>query len=1465
MGGIEPVIHVHARDALGNSVGVVVVPIGELVALEVWDVWYAMDDGSDEMDEKPAEETPKMHLLLQSVPAEAASQETKQSRDMRAQDFLLRALQQLNAALEAKVQEQAPGNSTSGHSTSAPSAGGASRPSTAPRPRSGAAPPRSGGERSGELRPLRASGSLGPRRPPGAGNQTPQQARAQDATPVPEPSNGTAEEKEERQRAQEEAFKLRLEPYERAISAMEQKQRLYDDQEARIQALSKALEERSSPTARDTIHSMIPLESEEQQGRSGHLVAQLREEADRAKAEAEQERESLREADAATSSALSHRIEDAAASFGTCATAADRTILGRIAKSITIIFRCVHTGRTSAQQRAAELEQASQKSLAAQAVEEEAQKALADVEALRKQRQRLQEQLQDLGRELSETREENWQLKEDRGHEVEKARSICEREILAKESMQLEVLQLQDQLRDKEAEARLALERAEGSQRRVETLEAEVTSLQSLLARERQHRAELDQKLNETEMQKLHSTLDEHRVLVRGLRLDLDKARRELSDERGRVFGSGGSEHSASPRFVRIAFGRRGQRRALAGYKAEVAPAVTEVTNTHAVKAQKTRVSEEFKELEKSDPLLKENPRRWVMFPLQHPEVWEMYKKHEASFWTAEEIDLAQDNKDWMTMNEGEQHFVKHVLAFFAASDGIVLENLAAQFSTEVQIPEARAFYGFQIAMENIHSETYSLLIEQYIKDPAEKDSLFDAIHTMPAVQQKALWAVQWMNRESSFTERLVAFAAVEGILFSGSFCALFWLKKRGLMPGLTFSNELISRDEGLHADFACLLYGMLEHKLPEDVVHEMIRGAVEVEREFICGALSCDLIGMNKDLMTQYIEFVADRLLTALGHSKIFNSSNPFDWMEMISLQGKTNFFEKRVGEYQKAGVMAGQSDPLTAFALDKVVLRSDLCKICRQRSKLDAGRSNAMETEMAAAKKEGTLRMELVRGQRQLEELQLGTQRAETFCDASGPGSRSQSFAQEELREELRSLGERNEALREQLRTLHQEIRRLWALGRVSSHSRHETRKVSERVDREVADHIEVQRHDVEANKAKLGDSSEIRRQLAQASSRSQAPRTARAALCVRCWMPAGAPDAEGESQDQSERALEASKKSSHRTEDLARQLHQLQEDLGASLRERNQLHEAVEQLTVQFRARGPELKPPEDVFRQSQRHLELEGLIEDRNNEIKLLMYRLQEDARHEGNDIQNCQRSHQRDQRGMEKEKGAIELNGIGRHHEAPAPDGETLTGSLLTYGALGLPSSHKRGSLPLAEHADFQGPFVASSRRQFLRLVPSPIHHVRDSPDRPAVPFFRLAQGLYLFGRRQVVCKISNDKPVFRIGGGFVGFEKFLEQFAAELERLLTYELAKILAASGVSPSLLRSGAPRHIRKDEKTGEPKFLVAKQLLEESGVVEAREKTEIRQKVTEDVQRGKTGAMNKFVSSASLIHQRLQILLD
>merc|ERR1712048_1521628 len=325
-----------------------------------------------------------------------------------------------------------------------------------------------------------------------------------------------------------------------------------------------------------------------------------------------------------------------------------------------------------------------------------------------------------------------------------------------------------------------------------------------------------------------------------------------------------------------------------------------------SIGAPVSRVSEEFIELEKSDPLLLENPQRWVMFPIQYPQVWEMYKKHEASFWTAEEIDLSQDQKDWETLTQSEQYFIKHVLAFFAASDGIVLENLSGQFSVEIQIPEARAFYGFQIAMENIHSETYSLLIEQYIRDPEEKDKVFDAIHTMPAVEEKARWAVQWMNEENSFAERVVAFACVEGILFSGSFCAVYWLKKRGLMPGLTFSNELISRDEGLHAEFACMIYGMLQHQLPEDVVHAIIKGAVQAEEQFICEALSCDWIGMNNELMVRYIEFVADRLLSALGHPKLYGASNPFDWMELISLQGKTNFFEKRVGEYQKAGVMA-------------------------------------------------------------------------------------------------------------------------------------------------------------------------------------------------------------------------------------------------------------------------------------------------------------------------------------------------------------------------------------------------------------------------------------------------------------------------------------------------------------------------------------------------------------------------------
>ncbi len=310
------------------------------------------------------------------------------------------------------------------------------------------------------------------------------------------------------------------------------------------------------------------------------------------------------------------------------------------------------------------------------------------------------------------------------------------------------------------------------------------------------------------------------------------------------------------------------------------------------------------------EPLLKENKNRFVLLPIHYPDIWQMYKKAEASFWTAEEIDLSQDLKDWENMTKDEQHFIKHVLAFFAASDGIVNENLAINFTNEVQFPEARCFYGFQIMMENIHSETYSLLIDTYIKDSAEKNYLFNAIETVPCVTKKAEWALRWISK-GSFAERLVAFAAVEGIFFSGSFCSIFWLKKRGLMPGLSFSNELISRDEGLHCDFACLLYTKyLVNKLPEEQVLSIITDAVAIEQEFISDALPVSLIGMNADLMKQYIEFVADRLLVELGYSKRYYSANPFDFMEMISLQGKTNFFEKRVAEYQKAGVMSDKSE---------------------------------------------------------------------------------------------------------------------------------------------------------------------------------------------------------------------------------------------------------------------------------------------------------------------------------------------------------------------------------------------------------------------------------------------------------------------------------------------------------------------------------------------------------------------------
>jgi ribonucleoside-diphosphate reductase beta chain len=315
--------------------------------------------------------------------------------------------------------------------------------------------------------------------------------------------------------------------------------------------------------------------------------------------------------------------------------------------------------------------------------------------------------------------------------------------------------------------------------------------------------------------------------------------------------------------------------------------------------------------------LLRENKDRFVLLPINYPKVWEKYKQHEASFWTAEEIDLSSDLKDWGNLNDGERHFITHVLAFFAASDGIVNENLAVNFMSEVQIPEARCFYGFQIMMENIHSETYALLIDTYVKDPSEKDRLFHAIETVPAVKKKAEWALRWIDN-GNFAERLVAFAAVEGIFFSGSFCSIFWLKKRGLMPGLTFSNELISRDEGLHCEFACLLYKMLENRLSEEAVHNIILDAVKIEKEFITEALPVGLIGMNSTLMSEYIEFVADRWLSELGYTKVYNTANPFDFMEMISLQGKTNFFEKRVGDYQKSGVMSSGKDSQT-FSLDE------------------------------------------------------------------------------------------------------------------------------------------------------------------------------------------------------------------------------------------------------------------------------------------------------------------------------------------------------------------------------------------------------------------------------------------------------------------------------------------------------------------------------------------------------------------
>ncbi|WBM75304.1 ribonucleotide-diphosphate reductase subunit beta [Saprospira grandis] len=317
------------------------------------------------------------------------------------------------------------------------------------------------------------------------------------------------------------------------------------------------------------------------------------------------------------------------------------------------------------------------------------------------------------------------------------------------------------------------------------------------------------------------------------------------------------------------------------------------------------------------EPILQENDQRFVLFPIQHDAIWEMRKQALACFWTTDEIDLAADLHDWKELSANEQHFIKHVLAFFAASDGIVNENLVLNFYRDVQLAEARSFYATQIQIEDIHAETYSLLIDTYIQDSAEKNALFNAMQTLPCVQRKAKWAIKWIEEAPSFAHRLIAFAAIEGIFFSGSFCSIYWLKKRGIMPGLTFSNELISRDEGMHCDFACLLYSMLENPIPSEELRSIITEAVSLEQEFVTDALPVSLIGMNAKLMSQYIEFVADRLLVSLGQPKVYGSSNPFPWMELISLQGKTNFFEKRVGDYQKAGVMAEREKQ--TFSLDE------------------------------------------------------------------------------------------------------------------------------------------------------------------------------------------------------------------------------------------------------------------------------------------------------------------------------------------------------------------------------------------------------------------------------------------------------------------------------------------------------------------------------------------------------------------
>jgi len=317
------------------------------------------------------------------------------------------------------------------------------------------------------------------------------------------------------------------------------------------------------------------------------------------------------------------------------------------------------------------------------------------------------------------------------------------------------------------------------------------------------------------------------------------------------------------------------------------------------------------------EPLLTENDNRYVMFPILDADIWKMYKKQMDCFWRAEEIDLSKDIKHWPTLTNKEQHFVKHILAFFAASDGIVLENLGQRFMNEVQLSEARAAYGFQIMMENVHSETYSLLIDTLVKEEREKTKLFEAINNFPCIKKKADWSIKWINdKRSSFATRLIAFACVEGIFFSGAFCSIYWLKKRGIMPGLTFSNELISRDEGMHTDFAVLLFSKLHKKPKRAKILEIFKDAVKIEKEFICEALPCKLIGMNSKLMSQYIEFVADRLVVQLGYTKIYKTENPFDFMEMISLDGKTNFFEKRVSDYS----LSSEKKTEEAFSMDGV-----------------------------------------------------------------------------------------------------------------------------------------------------------------------------------------------------------------------------------------------------------------------------------------------------------------------------------------------------------------------------------------------------------------------------------------------------------------------------------------------------------------------------------------------------------------